>query len=220
MNRSGVMRWLVGGGRKRRLFLLAGAVGLAAAVAGGFWLEEHLERQVGRYAEVVPGVLYRSMQPRGGQWDVLHQRGIRTVINLRSAWEDPRAFAGEERHARAFGMRLVNLPISEDLPDVERVAQFIREVRAGPAPVLVHCQYGRSRTGHMLAAYLVLEQGWSPQRAIAYICDTKASLDEGKLPRLQSMLEDFALHREEWLRRVTEGPWPSTDAASCPADPP
>jgi protein tyrosine phosphatase (PTP) superfamily phosphohydrolase (DUF442 family) len=210
MSVSGTIRWLVGGGRRRRLFLLAGAVGLAAAVAGGFWLEEHLERQVKRYEEVVPGVLYRSMQPRGGQWEVLDERGIRTVINLRNGWENPRAFAGEERHAQALGMRLVNLPVSDDLPDVEQFVQFIREVRAGPVPVLVHCEHGRSRTGHMLAGYRVLEQGWSPERALAYIRDTGASLGEGKLPRLRSILEDFSLHREEWLRRIERAPQTTT----------
>jgi protein tyrosine/serine phosphatase len=213
MKPTDVTRWLLGGGWRRHLLLVGGAIALAAAGVCAKWVEEHFEQRVKRYAEVVPGVLYRSMQPHGGQWNDVQERGIKTVIDLRTQREDPRAFAGEERRTRSRGIRLVSLPISEDVPESEHVVQFVREVRAGPAPVLVHCEFGRTRTGHMLACYLVLEQGWSPERAIAYIRDTGASLGEGKLERLQAMLEDFASHREDWQRRIAQIPQTTTTEA-------
>jgi protein tyrosine phosphatase (PTP) superfamily phosphohydrolase (DUF442 family) len=205
-----LLRWFAGGGWKRHVLIAAALVAAGAAAAGAFWLQEHFERRVGRFAEVVPGVLYRSEQPHGGQWQVLRERGIRTVIDLRPPEEDPRAYLGDQKHARATGMRFVSIPISEELPGADQVERFLREARAGPPGVLVHCELGRSRTGYMLAAYLVAVEAWTPEAAVDYIRDTGASLGGEKLPHLYRLLEDLSQGREEWLRRTAPDTQPST----------
>jgi len=133
------------------LTVLAFLVGVG--VASWIWHGHHTPRY---FAEVEPGLLYRSGQPDGSQLSsVVKRYGIKTIINLRipdRMTSDPRAV--EEREAAAaLGVRLVNIPSSQS-PSPEILRQFFEIVDdLSSRPVLLHCSAGEVRTGALVAAY-------------------------------------------------------------------
>jgi protein tyrosine/serine phosphatase len=52
---------------------------------------------------------------------------------------------------------------------VIEVMRLIRQTENGP--FLIHCKHGADRTGLMSAMYRVLEQGWTPEDALAELVD-------------------------------------------------
>lgn len=205
------------GGRLRRLspwVLPLGAACVMAATTACYLvyraqaLPNHLDR-VRRH------VLYRSAQPEGRQqWAFLHRHGIKTVVNLRPAREDPLAFQQERHACRAAGARMVSLPLSTTLPSDEQVLRFLRAVKWN-APVLVHCEHGRGRTGVMVAAYQVilgrksarqaekdmLQHGWTP-------------VDSDDLHEVRQLLARLERDRPQWLTIVDASPGAASQAGS------
>ncbi|MBI3248264.1 MAG: dual specificity protein phosphatase family protein [Deltaproteobacteria bacterium] len=50
-----------------------------------------------------------------------------------------------------------------------RILPFLKESAAGGSPVVVHCQGGRGRAGHVLAAWLVCGRGLAAEDAVAAV---------------------------------------------------
>ena len=154
------------------------------------------------YTEVVPGVLYRSKQPSGRQWDALKRDGIAMVVNLRPAAADPVAFAGEQDACAEAGVRLVHIPFASAVPTDDQIAEFLRAVRTSPGPVLVHCEYGRSRSGLMVGVYRVVIQGWRAEQAMAEM----RLLTDRTMPfhyeEKLALLERLERDRRAWLDRL------------------
>lgn len=159
---------------------------------------------VGKFAAVVPGRLYRSRQPTGRQWRVLEQYGITKVINLRTWGEGPEDFDDEKARCADAGVELVNIPIAGELPEYRDFERFIREVRSSPGPVLFHCWHGRNRTGFMAAGYLVVMEGWTAAAAMADLDSFGPNLDKtkGKRAALTEMLTRLENQRQQWLDRT------------------
>ena len=120
-------------------------------------------RGVDYAAEVAPGIL-RGGAPdaQGVEW--LRARGVRTVVNLRHYHGE-----SEGELVRAAGMRYEWIPLeSTDAPEDAQVDRFLAIV-SDPAshPVYVHCLHGVDRTGAMIAAYRIRQQGWTNHDALA-----------------------------------------------------
>ena len=94
----------------------------------------------------------------------LGKSGFRTVVDMRLP-DEPRGY-DEAAAARAAGLEYVALPIGhEGVPDstYDRFRDVMSD--ASRQPVLVHCASG-NRVGPPLIAYLVLDRGWSWERAV------------------------------------------------------
>ena len=114
---------------------------------------------LGNFGVVDPG-LFRSAQPTAEGFREAKRRGVKTVVDLRSTHGDAVLLEG-------LGLAYVRLPMHEwSVGDADVVA-FLKIV-ADPAnrPVLVHCASGENRTGALVAAYRVVEQGWSKADAV------------------------------------------------------
>jgi protein tyrosine phosphatase (PTP) superfamily phosphohydrolase (DUF442 family) len=109
----------------------------------------------------VSEVLYRGAQPTAEGFRTLKKMGIKTVINLRSSHSDRPLLAGT-------GLQYVHIRALAWHPEDEDIAQALRIIR-DPAhqPVFVHCQHGADRTGVTIAAYRIVEQGWTTSMASA-----------------------------------------------------
>jgi hypothetical protein len=126
--------------------------------------------------EVAPG-LWRSGQPTTDeQWAYLAQvLNIRTVVKLNFDGE------GSDEGAVRNGLRVEHLSIQPEgdidvwdelvgtfkKPDPALVGEAVgvmSTARPG-AGVLVHCTHGQDRTGLAVAAYRVIVDGWSKERA-------------------------------------------------------
>lgn len=107
----------------------------------------------------VSATLYRGSQPDLQGLQQLKDFGIRSVINLRMTndmWKpEPAAVA-------AHSMVYTNLPLNPlSAPTDEQVTSILAAISTLPKPVFVHCQYGRDRTGTIIACYRIREEKWS-----------------------------------------------------------
>jgi len=109
--------------------------------------------------------LYRGGQPRKGGINRLKELGIKTVINLRRSSEGTRA---ERLEAEAAGLKYFNVSMSSlGRPSDEQMARVLEVIgQAENQPVFIHCQRGSDRTGTVIAAYRISQEGWSAKEAL------------------------------------------------------
>jgi protein tyrosine/serine phosphatase len=144
------------------LLLAATVVTVASAAPGPASLpptarsSEHLYNLPGlaNVGRVAPGV-YRGAQPGRGGYATLKAMGIRTVIDLRTT-------ENERKEVEGAGMRAIALPIEMSRDGLKAKVDRVVSLMADPAnqPVFVHCRHGQDRTGIVVAAYRMKEQGW------------------------------------------------------------
>ena len=115
-----------------------------------------------RFMMIADG-LYRGGQPTEKGYELLKQRGIKTVVNLRMEYD-------EGKIVQKLGMNYVQIPIEEVRPWSQippaAVAKYF-EILNNPAnyPIFFHCQRGADRTGAMAALYRMAIQGWDAKKA-------------------------------------------------------
>ncbi len=103
----------------------------------------------------VSDVLYRGAQPTAEGFRTLKGMGIKTVINLRLTHSDRALLAGT-------GLQYAHIAAAAWHPEDEDIVRALRIIRdSAHQPVFVHCQHGADRTGVTIAAYRIVEQGWS-----------------------------------------------------------
>ncbi len=130
------------------------------------------EHNLRNFRVVQDGVLYRSAQlSPAGLERVIHDYGIRTVVNFRDVeegkWSEPPA-PWEEGLCTRLGINYHRMPLrvwaEQDgvVPADENVKKFLA-IMADPKnhPVLVHCFRGVHRTGCYCAIFRMECQGWS-----------------------------------------------------------
>jgi len=120
-------------------------------------------RGVGNFGEVSP-TLFRGRQPSGEGMVELKKLGIEIVVNFRDQRDK---IENERRQVESLGMTYVSIPWrASDTPDHRQVAQFLALLRANPnKKIFVHCHYGADRTGTMMAAHRMANQGWTAEQA-------------------------------------------------------
>jgi len=126
---------------------------------------------VGNFSKVTEK-LWRGAQPDPKDADVfrrLAERGVKTVINLRYDHDDFPALQGT-------GVAYAWIPMRAWHPEEEDVLLFLAVLRRALAdpqrwPVYVHCAAGKDRTGYVIAAYRIIEQGWDAESAIEEMFD-------------------------------------------------
>lgn len=109
--------------------------------------------------EVDKNRLYRSAQPADNSLGDLKTLGIKTVLDLRYLHNDKNLLTGSDIQLRAVPM------LAHDISEEELLMALVN-IRQAKKPVLVHCQHGADRTGAVIAAYRIVEQGWSKHDAI------------------------------------------------------
>ncbi len=89
----------------------------------------------------------------------LEQFDIKTVLNLRYFHSDKAVLRGTSLQSGVLPMLPYDI-------SPKKLTQALQIIRQSPKPLLVHCQYGADRTGAVIAAYRIVEQGWSKEEAI------------------------------------------------------
>ena len=104
---------------------------------------------------VAPGIL-RGAQPGKEGYATLKSMGIKTVIDMRTS-------ESEKKQVEAAGMRAIAIPIEMTRDGLKAKVDQVVALMADPAnqPVYVHCRHGQDRTGIVVAAYRMKQQGWS-----------------------------------------------------------
>lgn len=153
------------------VLLLSGCVYLSRHTLPGACADD-LGSPIRNFCVVSPGVLWRAEAPSrsDAQWLVDHRVG--TVISLgldvRHSFEKvhPRSgFVHAVVYYRIADFNALQVLTHRHLD--QHVAKVLGIIERAPKPVLISCRAGVDRTGMIAAAYRVLVQGMSTQKAIA-----------------------------------------------------
>ena len=139
------------------------------------------------FGEVTP-TLYRGGQPKEHGFEALAKMGFQIVVDLRGDRDS------EREEVTRLGMQYVSMPWQCSFPKDSIFADFIMLIRTNPGKkIFVHCRVGDDRTGMMVAAYRMAEEGWSAERAKKEMVTFGFSLVHRHLicPRLADYEEDF-----------------------------
>ena len=104
--------------------------------------------------------LYRGGEPKKDGFEALAKMGVQIVVDLRGDREV------ERRELARLGIQYVPMGWQCSFPKDRIFAEFITLIRDNPdKKIFVHCRVGDDRTGMMVAAYRMVEEGWSAEKA-------------------------------------------------------
>jgi len=148
---------------------------------------------IGNFGEVTP-MLFRGGQPTYKGFQNLAAKGVQIVVDTRG-----NRTKTEGKEVRMLGMRYVAIPWHCPLPNDEAFAKFLKLLRDNRGKkVFVHCRLGDDRTGMMIAAYRMADEGWTADEAMRemqkfgftgahhFICPALASYELSFPKRLKS----------------------------------
>jgi len=145
-----------------RVFTLVVIFALVAAT--GWWL--YWTRVQNRFTTITPGEGYQSSAMSADEMaELVHEYGIRTVVDLRFEDEAEENIAAERRVLADLGVTFLHLP-SKQVPNDETVDRYLEYVADEEhRPILIHCKHGEGRSVLFAALYRVEFEGWSNERA-------------------------------------------------------
>jgi len=128
--------------------------------------------------------LYRSAQPKHGDFEKIYAMGIHSILNLQQ-------FHNDQNEIGNLPIEEYRVPMSVLDLKYEDLARAVRYIVQSDRPVLVHCMHGSDRTGTVVAAYRIAIHNWSREDAI------KEMIEGGygyhtiwvKLPKLLNSLD-------------------------------
>jgi hypothetical protein len=135
-------------------------VTLSKSLPAQHTIGQHLKAKgIPNFGQVTP-TLYRGGQPSVEGFERLAHMGIAIVVDTGRSKRD-------ETLIKNLGMVYVSLPWYCPFPKDEVFARFIKITRENPGKkIFVHCRLGDDRTGMMIAAYRMGEQGWTAKEAM------------------------------------------------------
>ena len=189
-----------------KLAIIIGCILAGAALAGkadtnrpSSWARPVMLEGVPNLHEVTTN-LYRSAQPKAQGMRNLKQKGVATVVNLRSFHSD-RDEIGET------DMAYEHIYMKAWHPERKEIVRFLGIVTDPKrTPVLVHCQHGADRTGTMCALYRVVVQGWTKEEATREMTQGGFGFHEvwQNLPSWIADLDVESIRRDAGLKTSTE----------------
>jgi tyrosine-protein phosphatase SIW14 len=147
-------------------------------------IDKHL---IPEFVEVTP-TLYRGAQPRKHGFEALAKMGIQIVVDLRGDRD------GERKKVTSLSMQYVPMHWECSFPKDRIFAEFLTLIQKNPGKkIFVHCRVGDDRTGMMIAAYRMADEGWTAKQAMEEMTKYGFSLVHKRLicPRLSEYEEHF-----------------------------
>jgi protein tyrosine phosphatase (PTP) superfamily phosphohydrolase (DUF442 family) len=145
------------------------------------------KKLIADFGEVTP-MLYRGGQPKEHGFEALAKMGFQIIVDLRGDRDN------EREEVTRLGMQYIPMHWQCSFPKDSVFADFIMLIRSNPGKkIFVHCRVGDDRTGMMVAAYRMSEEGWSAERARKEMTAFGFSFVHRRLicPRLADYEEEF-----------------------------
>jgi tyrosine-protein phosphatase SIW14 len=115
---------------------------------------------VRNFGEVTPN-LYRGGLANNAGLEAIAKLGVKVIVDTHAHYDK------EAKEARSLGMEYVAIPWHCPWPKDEVFAKFLKLLRENKGKkVFVHCRLGDDRTGMMIAAYRMAEEGWTAEEAM------------------------------------------------------
>lgn len=107
---------------------------------------------------VIPNQVYRSRQLSAEQFNaVIHQYGIKSILNLRGANPKNHWYINEIAIAKQDQVNHFDIALkSTQLPSVEDFQKMVTILETAPRPILIHCESGVDRSGLAATVSLLL----------------------------------------------------------------
>lgn len=177
-----------------------------------------LQQFPNRFAEVIPGRLYRGGYPSARNLRHIQQsKRIRTILSLTGPVNKP-----EERDmlvtAGSLGIHALRVPMPgngcADFDALDRAADVLNN--AENYPIFFHCQAGKQRSNAALAAYRMRHCGWSLDQALEELEDRHGLDPDGK----ESVLVDHLTAYEKHLNqdKLNQAGRPAKEPVQQPAN--
>ena len=123
--------------------------------------EKRKIKGIGNFGVVSPTLL-RGAQPTNRGFEELAKMGVDIVVDNRGNRSN-----SEGKLVRKVGMKYVAIPWHCPFPNDEVFARFLKLLKENRhKKVFVHCRLGDDRTGMMIAAYRMADEGWSASDAM------------------------------------------------------
>jgi len=159
----------------------------------------------GNLGVVDDGLVFRSAQPTDRLPELVADRRLATVLNLRGGSDADPWYAAEVAAVRRLGVDFYDLPlVATARPTRKQLLMILDLLDRCKYPLLIHCKSGSDRTGMVSALYLMSRKGVPPERA-----EAEFSLYYGHVPilgtrRLHEPFREYA----DWLgsRRLAHTP--------------
>src|ERR1700733_852533 len=118
------------------------------------------EKDVRNFGEVTP-TLYRGGLVSTAGVTALKEFGVDVIVDTHANDET------EEKTVEGLGMKYVAIPWHCPWPHDKVFAKFLKVVHENKGKkIFVHCRLGDDRTGMMVAAYRIAEEGWTADEAM------------------------------------------------------
>lgn len=149
------------------------------------WAQPVIGGGPGNFYQVTPD-LYRCEQPDDDQMKVLVAMGVKSVLCLRD-WHD------DQDEAKGTGLQLLRVPMDAGKIGAPELKKALDALRGSAKPVAVHCWHGSDRTGAVVAAWRMVEQGWSREAAIDEFVHGGFGYHQDWFPQLVDLLRTVDL---------------------------
>ena len=118
------------------------------------------EKGVKNFGEVTP-TLYRGGLVNPAGIKALKKLGMQVIVDTHANDET------EAKTVEGLGMKYVAIPWHCPWPHDEVFAKFLKVVQENKGKkIFVHCRLGDDRTGMMVAAYRMADEGWTADEAM------------------------------------------------------
>lgn len=126
--------------------------------------------------------IYRSEQPERKGFYEIKNMGINTVLNIRNYKKDK---------SNVESLKLIHLSVNAWTISYEDILNSLIIIKNERKPLLIHCKHGSDRTGCIVAAYRMVFENWSKEKAIEEFLDKKYGYHEKWFPNILRLLKQL-----------------------------
>lgn len=125
--------------------------------------------------------LYRCDQPNKKAMLEIEKLGIKTVLNLRNRTND-------NQEAKTTSLITKRVAINAWKMDYLELIKCLKIIQISESPIAVHCLHGSDRTGVVVAAYRMVFQNWSKEKAIEEFLEPEFGFHSKWFSNLEQLL--------------------------------
>ena len=153
----------------------------------GFAQQENFEKIASKHFKnmyKINDVLYRSEQPSKKGFKEVEGLGIGTVLNLRRLKDN-------SKKAKGINLEQKHIPIKTKELNYQEIIDALKIIKKAKEPVLVHCWHGSDRTGTVVAAYRIIIENWTKEKAITEFTNATFGYHKKMYPNLLELLKNM-----------------------------
>lgn len=127
---------------------------------------------------------YRSAQPSKNEMKELEAFGIKTILNVRN-------FIDDDCEIKKTSLEQIKVSMRAKTVSYQNIKDAMVAIKYAKKPILIHCLHGSDRTGATVAAYRVIFNKWTKEKAIEEFLLPENGYNSKLFPNILELLESF-----------------------------